>query len=303
MPSSLRSGVPIPPFFALFRPQNVRDAVRGAIGSYFSGDRFPEEQYDEPPGDEGLFGSDSVTWRVHADVSMFVGGMAALMLQSLHPRAAAVVAGSSRFREEPLHRLSRTGSFVAATTYGSTPVAEAVIDRVREVHRRIPGASDPELLRWVHVAEVTSFLHAYRRLHPVPLTPSAMDRYYDENAVVAELLGASRVPRSRAEVRRYYREVQPELGAGEDARELLAFLRRPISRHPAVRATYGLFLRAAEAQLPEWARSMHGITIPPGADRLVIRPTAFAVVEALRLAAGASPIRDAAARRAAVVVA
>ena len=280
---------------------DVRGAIRGVIGSYFSADRFPEEQYTDPPGDEGLFGSDSITWQVHADVSMFVGGMAALMLQSLHPRAAAVVAGSSRFREEPLHRLSRTGSFVAATTYGSTPVAEAVIERVRQVHRRIPGASDPELLRWVHVAEVSSFLHAYRRLHPVPLTPAAMDRYYDENAVVAERLGAAPVPRSRAEVREYYRDIRPELAAGDDARELLAFLRRPISRQPAVRAAYTVFLRAAEAQLPAWARQLHGITVPPGADRLVIRPTAFAVVEALRLAAGSSPIRATAARRAAAV--
>lgn len=280
---------------------DVRGAVRDAIGSYFSTDRFPEEQYSDPPGDEGMFGSESVTWQVHADVSMFVGGMAALMLQSLHPQAAAVVAGSSRFREEPLHRLSRTGSFVAATTYGSTPVAEAVIERVRQVHRRVPGASDPELLRWVHVAEVSSFLHAYRRLHPLPLTPAAMDRYYDENAVVAERLGAAPVPRSRAEVRRYYRDVRPELAAGADSRELLAFLRRPISRQPAVRATYTVFLRAAEAQLPPWARKLHGIEVPPGADRLAIRPAAFAVVGALRLAAGASPIRDAASRRVAAV--
>src|SRR5438445_623823 len=81
---------------------------------------FPEERYDAPAGDPGLFGPDSVTWRVHADASMFVGGIAALLLQSLHPRAAAIVASSSRFREEPLHRLSRTASFVAATTYGPT---------------------------------------------------------------------------------------------------------------------------------------------------------------------------------------
>ena len=99
---------------------------------------------------------------------MFVGGIAALMLQSLHPRAAAVVAGSSRFREQPLHRLSRTGSFVAATTYAATPVAEAVIERVRRVHERIPGARDPDLLTWVHVAEVTSFLG-----RPPPLRPAA----------------------------------------------------------------------------------------------------------------------------------
>src|SRR5947209_3542772 len=111
--------------------------MRDAVGQLFGADRFPQERYDWPPGDPGLFGPDSVTWRVHADASMFVGGIAALLLQSLHPRAAAVVASSSRFRTEPLHRLGRTASFVAATTYGPTDVAEAVIARVRDVHDRV----------------------------------------------------------------------------------------------------------------------------------------------------------------------
>jgi uncharacterized protein (DUF2236 family) len=276
----------------------IRDAVRGAIGSYFSSDRFAEEQYDEPLGDPGLFGPDSVTWRVHADVSMFVGGIAALLLQSLHPRAAAVVAGSSRFREQPLHRLSRTGSFVAATTYGSTPVAESIIDRVRAVHARIPGAAEPDLLRWVHVAEVSMFLASYRRFHPVPLSATDIDRYYEENATVAERLGATRVPRSRAEVQQYFLDIRPELRTGPDAEELHAFLRRPLSEQAGVKAIYALFVQAAGAQLPGWARAMHGISLPPGADALGIRPATWAVLEALRLTAGPSPILGAARERA-----
>lgn len=279
----------------------LRDAVRGQIGHLFAADRFPEEQYDEPAGDEGLFGADSVTWRVHADVAMFVGGIAALMLQSLHPRAAAVVAGSSRFREEPLHRLSRTGSFVAATTYGATPVAEAVIERVRRVHERIPGASAPELLTWVHVAEVTSFLAAHRRYVPFPVRGGDVDRYYAENAVVAERLGAVDVPRSAAEVRAYYDRVRPALGPSEASRELLAFLRRPISRQPAVRSVHALLVTGAQAQLPGWARRMHGITLLPGEDRLVVRPATCAALGALRLAAGPSPILGLARARAARV--
>lgn len=278
-----------------------RSAVRSSIGSFFSSDRFPEERYDEPLGDEGLFGSDSVTWRVHADVAMFVGGIAALMLQSLHPRAAAVVASSSNFRERPLHRLSRTGSFVAATTYAATPVAEAVIERVRKVHARIPGASDPDLLTWIHVAEVTSFLAAYRRYHPSLVFASDVDRYLDETAVVAERLGATDVPRTAKAVRAYYAAVRPELGASDASRELMAFLRGRIARDPLTRGVYELFLQAAGAQLPGWARHMHGISLPPGADRLVIRPATWAALEALRLAAGPSPILAAARARAAAV--
>jgi uncharacterized protein (DUF2236 family) len=280
-----------------------RDAVRSTIGALFSSDRFPEEQYDEPAGDEGLFGPDSVAWRVHADASMFVGGIAALMLQSLHPRAAAVVASSSNFRERPLHRLSRTGSFVAATTFAATPVAEAIIARVRAVHARIPGASDPDLLTWIHVAEVTSFLAAYRRYHPSLLFGRDIDRYLDETAVVAERLGATSVPRSATAVRAYYDEVRPELGASEHSDDLMAFLHRPLSRNPAARAVYELFLQAAEAQLPGWARRMYGMHLPPGADRLLLQPATGSVLAALRLALGSSPVRDASRARATAIAA
>ena len=261
--------------------------VRGAVAQLFGADRFPQERYDWPPGDPGLFGPDSVTWRVHADASMFVGGIAALLLQSLHPRAAAVVASSSRFRTEPLHRLGRTASFVAASTYAGTPVATEVIDAVRATHARIPGASDPELLRWVHVAEVTSFLAAYRRFN---LRPVDADRYYDETAVVGELLGAAPLPRSRDEVRAYYEGIRPELSASEASRELVSFLQRPFGPDPAVRATYILFVQAAMGQLPGWARGLHGMHTLPGTDRLVVRPATCAVLNALRVALGPSPL-------------
>ena len=266
---------------------DLRAPVRSTIASLFGADRFPGEQYDEPAGDAGLFGPDSETWRVHADFAMFVGGIAALMLQALHPRAAKVVASSSAFRERPLHRLSRTASFVAATTYSATPVAESVIERVKAVHARIPGASEPDLLRWIHVAEVSSFLAAFRRYNVVRVDA---DRYYDETAVVAERLGATEVPHSVEEVRTYYRLVRPELATSEESRELLAFLRQPLGRDPVTRATYRLFVRAAGAQLPGWAQQLHGIALPPGADRLVVRPATFSVLEALRLTAGPSPI-------------
>lgn len=280
-----------------------RTSIRNAVGELFASDRFPEERYDAPLGDEGLFGTDSVTWQVHADVSMFVGGIAALMLQSLHPRAARIVAGSSRFRQEPLHRLSRTGSFVAATTYAATAVAEAVIARVRAVHERIPGASEPDLLTWVHVAEVTSFLAAYRRYRVLPMPAGDIDRYYAETAVVADRLGAADVPRSRAEVRAYYAAIRPELARSDDSVELLEFLHRPISRSPAAAPVHRLFVQAAEAQLPAWARDLHGMWLAPGADRLVIRPATWTVLEGLRRTMGPSPILAAARARTAALAA
>jgi len=272
---------------------DLRSPVRETIGALFGSDRFPEERYDAPAGDPGLFGPDSVTWQVHADVSMFVGGIAALLLQALHPRAAAIVASSSRFREEPLHRLSRTASFVAATTFGPTDVADAVIARVREVHERV-GANDPDLLRWVHVAETVSFLTAYRRYN---LPGVDADWYYDETAVVAERLGAADVPRSAAAVRTYFEELRPELAASDASRELVAFLQRPLGRDPFTRSIYGLFVQAGMAQLPGWARRLHGMSSPPGADRLFVRPATCAVLQTMRLALGPSPVLAAARSR------
>src|SRR3954452_22274760 len=243
----------------------ARRTVRGGLGSLFAADRLPEEQYDEPAGDAGLFGPDSVTWTIHADGTMFVGGIAALMLQSLHPRAAAGLADHRRFRDDPLRRLSRTGSFVAASTYAATPVAEQLIAIVRQIHTHVRGttpdgvpysATDPDLVTWVHVAEVTSFLRAHRRYHPFPFRGADLDRYYAETAVVARKLGGADVPASRAEMHDYFVRVRPELRLGQHASEMMAFLRQPIERDPVTHAVHALFIAAAIDLLPGWAREM-----------------------------------------------
>src|SRR5262245_33753204 len=123
-------------------------------------------------GDAGLFGPDSVVWRVHADPVMLVGGLRALLVQALEPRAMAAVDQHSKFREDPWGRLERTTRFVLATTYGDTAAAESAAATVRGVHARIHGvdqitsqeysARDPDLLLWIHAVEVESFVLAYR---------------------------------------------------------------------------------------------------------------------------------------------
>jgi uncharacterized protein (DUF2236 family) len=280
--------------------------VGATLQRLFGSDRMPGEQYHDPPGDPGLFGPDSVTWRVHADISMFVGGISALMLQTLHPLAAAAVAEHSRYREAPLQRLSRTASFVAATTYGSTAVADAAIAAVAAVHRRVAGvapdgrpysATDPALLTWIHVAEAHSFIRAHRRYCPFPVRGGEIDRYYAETAVVAERLGAEGIPRSRQEVGAYLERVRPELAAGEQAREMFAFLCLPLARHPATTAAHALLIQAAVGLLPGWAGQLHGVRQPPGWDRAVIRPATWTLLNMLRLTLGGSPVLDQARRR------
>jgi uncharacterized protein (DUF2236 family) len=157
--------------------------------------------------DDGLFGPRAVAWRVHGDLtSMMVGGVAALLLQMLHPAVLAGVWDHSNFRHDMLGRLRRTARFIALTTYGGPEDAEAAIARVRAVHANVRGtlpdgtpysAGDPDLLAWVHVTESVCFLDAWRRYAEPEMSAADQDRYFAEVAVVAHGLGAAEVPASR----------------------------------------------------------------------------------------------------------
>ena len=283
----------------------VRHLAMTPLRRSFEVDRFDEEQYHSPPGDPGLFGPDSVTWRVHSDPSTIVGGLSALMLQSLHPLAMAGVAEHSDYRERPFARLGRTASFVSATTYASTEVAESVIAIVKAVHTRVEGtapdgrpyaASDPHLLTWVHVVEMGSFMRSHRRYHPLPVRGRDVDRYFAETAVVAHKLGAIDVPRSRAEVTEYMRAIRPDLAAGEQAREALSFLLRGFGADPISKGISQLMVWAAVGLLPGWARRMHGLVLPSPVELSTVRPATWALLNGLRTFAG-SPQFVAEARR------
>nr|WP_175927656.1 MULTISPECIES: oxygenase MpaB family protein [unclassified Burkholderia] len=196
----------------------------------------PSIDLSSPPGDPGLFGPDAVCWRVHADfTSMMTGGIAALLLQALHPLALAGVWDHSSFRTDIFGRLRRTATFITGTTFGSRADALALIERVKAIHAHISGsapdgrpyrADDPALLTWVHVAEVSSFLAAHLRYVNPALPGELQDRYYAETALIAELLGAEAVPRSRAEVAAYLARMLPAR-----TRSRAAHVRRDV--HPA----------------------------------------------------------------------
>ncbi len=229
---------------------------------------FPREtggalDYDHPRGDPGLFGPDSVTWRIHADFpGMLAGGLAALMLQTLHPLALAGVWDHSNFRQDLVGRLRRTTHFVGATTYAPTEQALRLIERVRAIHQQVRGVSeegtvyaadDPTLLTWVHVTEAYSFLAGYRRYahHEVP-GPIA-DRYYDESRRIAEALGARDVPGSEDQVLEYFSRVQPQLAYTARSREVLRILGEVRLPVPVAGLSRDLFLHAGAALLPQWA--------------------------------------------------
>ena len=155
---------------------------------------------------DGLFGPHSVAWRVHGDVtSMLVGGIAALLLQMLHPAVLAGVWDHSNFQTDLHGRLRRTARFIALTTYGGRAEAETAIARVRRIHESVQGslangtaysANDPSLLAWVHVTEAMSFLGAWIRYAEPTMSAADQDRYFTEVARIASALGANPVPRA-----------------------------------------------------------------------------------------------------------
>jgi uncharacterized protein (DUF2236 family) len=168
-----------------------------------------------------------------------VGGLRALIIQSLHPLAMAGVAEHSDYKARPLSRLQGTAEFVATTTFGTTAQAQAAARRVRTVHRRVRGidpvtgrpysADDPETQAWIHTVEVHSFLAAHRAYGHDRLTRTQEDRYFAENVAVAELLGtpAEAVPASVEEVRAYFARVRPSLCVSAPAREAIMFVAAP----------------------------------------------------------------------------
>jgi uncharacterized protein (DUF2236 family) len=252
------------PIEALTAP--ARSQIRRWVLGAFPRDPALAAGYDQPEGDAGLFGPSSATWKVHSDFSgMLSGGLCALMLQTLHPLALAGVWDHSNFREDLVGRLRRTTAFVAATTYAPTAQADALVERVRAIHRRVQGrtadgrayaADDPALLTWVHVTEAYGFLEGYRRYSHLALPADAADRYYEEVRRVAEALGARDVPASERAVMAYFHSVRDTLEFGERSRVVLGVLSR--GRLPVAVAgpSRDLFLGAGAALLPAWAADL-----------------------------------------------
>jgi uncharacterized protein (DUF2236 family) len=266
----------------------LRTEAAGAVRRLLAGTDEPPPRR-EAPTDDGWFGPDSATWKVHSDLAMLVGGVRALLLQTLHPGAMAGVADHSSYREEPLGRLHRTGAFVGATTFGSASEAEAAVEMVKAVHRRVVGttpegvpysAGDPRLVLWVHATEVDSFLRAYVRYGGAPISRVERDRYVAEMARIAEQLGATEVPRSVDELRSTLRSFRPELRAGPQARETVRFLVLPPGPLLA-KGPYAVVLSAAVTLLPRWARWELRLPVVPLSERLAVRPATTVLLRTL----------------------
>jgi uncharacterized protein (DUF2236 family) len=232
-------------------------------------------------------------WRVHSDAAMFVAGIRALLLQSLHPLAMAGVAGHSGYKGDPWGRLQRTSTFLATTTFGTIEDAEALIARVRSIHEGVRGrapdgrryaARDPNLLRWVHIAEADSFLQAYQRYAVTPLRPAQADSYVSQSCVVATRLGVIDPPTTVAELDEAIAAYRPELGGTPAARDAARFL----LIHPplpwSARPGYCALAGAAVALLPPWAREPLALPHLPLAEKAIALPVGAAATGIVRWA-------------------
>ena len=239
------------------------------------------------------FAEDAPIREVHADAAMFVGGLRALLLQSLHPLAMAAVAGHSDYRGDPWGRLARTSHFLAVTTFGTAADAEQMVARIRAIHDRVTGtapdgrpyaASDPHLLGWVHVAEVDSFLAAHRRYGARPLTAERRDRYVREAGEVSARLGVLDPPADYAELQARLAAYRPELAGTAQARQAARFmlLRPPLPL--AARPAYAVLAAAAVGLLPAHSRWPLRLPYLPVAEATVVRLAGDSVVRTIRWA-------------------
>ena len=239
------------------------------------------------------FTPDVPIWRVHADAARFPGGIRALLLQSLHPLAMAGVAGHSGYQGDPWGRLQRTSEFLATTTFGTVEHAQEQIARVRSIHERVRGkaadgraysASDPHLLKWVHVTEADSFLTAFQRYAVEPLTDAEADRYVEQGCVVACALGVEDPPTTVADLRACIEAYRPELESTEAARAAARFLLVHPPLPLAARPGYAALAAGAVAMLPRWARLPLRLPWLPVTERLVGRPLGGVATGAVRWA-------------------
>jgi uncharacterized protein (DUF2236 family) len=239
------------------------------------------------------FAAGSPIQQVHGDASMFVGGIRALLLQSLHPLAMAGVVDHSGFEGDPWGRLQRTSYFLAVTTFGTAADAEKMVAAVRSVHERVVGtapdgrpyaASDPHLLRWVHVAEIDSFLTAHQRWGRAPLDAEGRDTYVAQTARVAEALGVDDPPRSEAELAEQLAAYRPELEGTPAARRTARFLLlNPPLPLPA-RVPYAGLAASAVSLMPVWSRRKLALPYLPVTERVLVGATGTALTRTIRWA-------------------
>jgi uncharacterized protein (DUF2236 family) len=267
--------------------RRVNRDIRKAVGLSME----PPPRCNDPA--EVYFAFGSVARIIHGDLPpMLVGGLGSLFIQMLHPHTMAGVAQHSRYREDPLGRLLQTANFIGFTTYGTKAEAYASIERVLAVHQVVRGvaddgipyfANDPHLLAWVHAAETSMFLTAYRRFGVVKLSDADADQYVSEMANLALDLGMVTPPTSVAELDATIQRFRPELRLSPDGAIARDFVVRGVQRGITRRSVNWLLVRCSFALMTPWELELLGVKRRPVRNRLFIVPATAVLCRALRL--------------------
>jgi uncharacterized protein (DUF2236 family) len=256
--------------------------------------------------DPGLFLPTDAPWVVHRDFSTLVGGIRALLLQAMHPGALAGVAQHSRYEEDPLGRLSGTIRWLTVTTFGSKAAVSQEAYRVNRMHQRVVGefretsgnirayrAADKDLLLWVHIAFMDSFLRAHQNYSRAPI-PGGADAYVRLWGKSVEQLGLSYVPGSEQELIQTLEDFSKALRCDHESKAVIKWIRNaPLPR--TAKPIYDLLFQAALASLPSNIREQIGFRALP---LWLLKPVVTNLLAFLRYAIGPdSPIEDAAIAR------
>jgi uncharacterized protein (DUF2236 family) len=223
------------------------------------------------------------------------------LLQSLHPLAMAGVAQHSDYRNDPWGRLQRTADFLASTTFGPVDEAERAFAMVKRVHQRVVGtasdgrpysAGDPHLLKWVHIAEVDSFISSHRRFGATRLSDDDYDAYVSDMSLIAESLGVVDAPRDTGQLRAALASYRDELGTSTEAREAARYLLLTPPLPIALRPVYGVIGAAAVSLMPVWTRVPLRLPWLPVTEATSVRVAARALTGTLRWALSVNaPVR------------
>jgi uncharacterized protein (DUF2236 family) len=278
----------------------IKQLIIQQVRSIVNSGKSPTE-FLYPPGDPGLFGPDSLVWKVHGDfMSMMIGGISSLILQALHPLALAGVWDHSSFREDLKGRLGRTAFFIAATTYGNTEMATRAISRVRKIHDSLQGVhpdgrvyrvSDPHLLYWVHLTESYSFLNAHRIYVNPTISESDQNQYFAEMSKISESLGClivdehdnDQFARTVSSVNLAIESYFPELEYSDRSKWVVDLLEN-LPADPKTYLLNRLIIKAGFYNLPDWAYPMMNRPIPTKLERQLVNQSIQMIAKPVRWA-------------------
>jgi uncharacterized protein (DUF2236 family) len=229
-------------------------------------------------GDPGLFGPESISWRIDREVMVLAGGTCALLLQLAHPAVAAGVAQHSDFRANPFARLRRTLHATFDIVFGTTPQAERSLARIDAIHGQVRGrvpesgvgyrARDPRLLLWVHATLVDTALRITDRFIR-PLSEVEAEAYHAECRQIAVMFGVPEpnVPRTLVELRAWMASViaSGEVAVSNTARSLAPAVLYPTRALPCT--AWDLAHLASISVMPAELRRGYGLAWTPRHER------------------------------------